>query len=264
MSHTKSVLIDRTGVDAVTGTDPSAGLVLFKNDEAKISSSWGTSLGTDVYQFQDPNGASPRFSGGNVISATKAAYRAGTAQVVTVTVVPDTDTNLSSIKLIDVTDGREKFSMATFESTNATAATAASELRTAINASERDVFADIVASGATTAVIITCPVDVIIRVATNDASSQTDTTAPILSSGTVAKVNADLEDALPFQGITNIAGPNVVKPAALNVASGNYDKYTIFVKETVGMREDIHEIVVYYEDTNEIAVADMTGLFGIS
>lgn len=264
MSHTKSVNIDRTAADAVTGVDPSAGLVLFVNDGPVASNSWGTSLGTADYQFQDPFGSSVRFNGANVIRATEQEYEEGTQQVITVTVTPDSVTNLSQIKIIDVTGGREKFAIATFESSNATANTAATELRTAINASKRDVFADIVASGGTNSVIITAPLDVIIRVATNDASTQAATTAPILTIGTVAKVNAELQNQLPFQGITNIAGPNVVKPAALNVASGEFNRYAIYVKETVGDRVDIHEVVVYIEDTNVTLVADLKGLFGIA
>lgn len=264
MSHTKSVNIDRTGQNAASSTDPSTGLVLFKDDAAVASDSWGTTLGTNNYQFQDPNGSSVRFNGANVVSATYNAYAAGTQQVITVTVAPESETYLSQIKIIDVTDGREKFSMATFESTNSTAADAAAELRTAINASKRDVFADIAATGSGATVTITAPVDVIIRVATNDASTQADTTAAVLSVGTVSKVNAELQNQLPFQGITNIAGPNVVKPAALNVASGDFDRFAIYVKETVGDREDMHEVVLYIEDTNTTLVADVKGLFGIS
>jgi len=264
MSHTKSVNIDRTAAAGATGTDPSAGLVLYVDDTATASGSWPATPGTQNYQFKDPFGSSIRFNGANIVKSTKQAFEAGDQQVITVTVVPDSTTNLSQIKIIDVTDGREKFSMATFESTNATAATAATELRAAINASKRDVFKDIVASGTGASVVITAPVDVIIRVATNDASSTANTTAPVLSVGTVKKVNAELQNQLPFQGITNIAGPNVVKPAALNVASGEYNRYAIYVKETVGDREDIHEIVLYVEDTNTTLDTAIVATFDIT
>ena len=98
--------------------------------------------------------------------------------------------------------------------------------------------------------------------ACNDASSTTQTTAPVLSVGTVADVNAEFEDALPFQGVTNIAGPNVVKPASN--AAGQYDRLSIYVEAEVGARSDMHEIAVYFKaDNNEVA-AHLATIFGIT
>jgi hypothetical protein len=130
-------------------------------------------------------------------------------------------------------------------------AAAVDQLVTAINASKRDVFKDVVAaekSGATTVIQITMPLNVNMRGAANDNSSAvTNATPAVFTIGTVADVNADFEDGLPIQGVTNIAGPNVVKPAAPASGSETYDRSCIYVRtdDVAHGRIDMHEIVIY-------------------
>ena len=160
------------------------------------------------------------------------------------------DDKSAFIKLINVTEGREKFTIATFEAVGAeNDAAAVDQLVAAINASKRDVFKDVTAAektGATTVIQITMPLNVNMRGASNDKSSAvTNATPAVFTIGTVADVNAEFEDGLPIQGVTNISGPNVVKPAAPASGSETYDRSCIYLKKTVGDREDIHEIVIY-------------------
>ena len=193
----------------------------------------------------------------------------GTAQVIAVDVEVEEDGS-AEIKLINVTEGREKFAIATFETkghaqTDAGDVAAATALINAINASKRDVFKDVTAAidgSDANQVNITMPKNVVMRAACNDLSSAAISTQPVLSVGTVADVNAEFEDGLPFLGVTNIAGPNVVKPASN--ASGQYDRVSIFVKtdEVAHGRTDLHEIAIYVKSDNNEIIADLETLFG--
>jgi hypothetical protein len=51
----------------------------------------------------------------------------------------------------------------------------------------------------------------------------------------------------------------VVKPTVAT-AGINYDKYCIYVKETVGDREDIHEIIIYQNTANTQGNTDLDAL----
>ena len=81
-----------------------------------------------------------------------------------------------------------------------------------------------------------------------------------LSVGTVDDVNAEFEDGLPFLGVTNIAGPNVVKP--VSNASGQYARTCIYVDAQVGDRRDLHEIVIYVVNDNDDLGAELGTTFG--
>ncbi len=78
--------------------------------------------------------------------------------------------------------------------------------------------------------------------------------------GTVDDVNAEFEDGLPFLGVTNIAGPNVVKPASN--ASGQYARASIYVEAQVGDRRDLHEIVIYLKNDNDDLGGHLGTIFG--
>ena len=248
MSHTKTVLVSKDA--GATSTSPTGDLlVAFVNDTATASGSLAAFSAGTKYQYQTGKGSSIRFDGADVESSTVQTHVAGTQQILEVTPVIESDGS-AFIKLINVTEGREKFTIATFEAVGAANdAAAVDQLVLAINASKRDVFKDVVAaekSGATTVIQITMPLNVNMRGASNDNSSAvTNATPAVFTIGTVADVNAEFEDGLPIQGVTNIAGPNVVKPAAPASGSETYDRSCIYLKKTVGDREDIHEIVIY-------------------
>lgn len=276
MSHTKTVIIDNTATDAAYSTNGSAGLALAVNDTVTASGSWpATIANTNNLQFFSPFGSSKRFNCADIVSTSYNAYSAGTAQTITITMVAATtyardEDGTYSLKLIDVTDGREKFVMKTFQTQAYTADQNGETIADAFVAlveAEGDradsPFYNVSAAAGTDGVlVITFPVNQFARAASTDSLPAPTYNAAAPSIGTVADVNADFEDALPFQGVTNIAGPNVVKPAGV-AGTGNYDKYVIFVKETVGMREDIHEIVIYAEDTNATGIAALTALLDV-
>lgn len=260
MSHTKYVFVvntaDGTGMQTTQASLANNELGVFENDAYQTAIA--ALQAGDTFQLANAQYSSPRFKYDDIVKKGDIDGTSGTSQVNTVTVA--LDDGKAEIKLIDVTEGREKFAIATFEAEAASAADAATALRSAINDSKRDVFKDVSAGGSGTSVTVTAPKNVILRVACNDASSTVQTTAAILSIGTVADVNAEFEDALPFLGVTNIAGPNVVKPASN--ASGQYDRASIALESEVGDRKDLHEIVIYFKsDNNEIA-ANLATLFG--
>lgn len=262
MSHTKHVFVvnnaDGTGMQTTEDSLGANDLGVYDNDDFQTTIA-ALDAG-DTFQLANSQYSSPLFKFNDIVKVVDIDGQDGTAQVNTVTVA--LDSGRAEIKLIDVTDGREKFSIATFEASGTVVNDVAAALRTAINGSTRDVFKDVAATGGNATVTITAPKNVVLRVACNDASSTTQTTAPVLSVGTVADVNAEFEDALPFQGVTNIAGPNVVKPASN--AAGQYDRLSIYVEAEVGDRSDMHEIAVYFKaDNNEIA-ANLATVFGFS
>lgn len=265
MSYTKTVLVSNdTGATATTAG--SGKLLLAVNDVLTASSAWAAAAAGTSYQFFTGEGSSIRFDGADIKKAANKAYAAGTSQVLQVTPVRESDGS-AFIKLIDVTDGREKFAIATFEAVGAdTNAAAVDQLVDAINASTRDVFADVeAAENANNAAIIdiTIPVGKIFRGASNDASSAvTQSTAPVLPFGTPAEVDAAVQAALPTQGVTNIAGPNVVKPAAVT-AGKTYEAFSIMLEKTVGMRQDVHEILIYVDSSNSTLSDDFDTLLGL-
>lgn len=262
MSHTKHVFVvnnaDDTGMQTTENSLGANDLGVYDNDVFQTTIA-ALDAG-DTFQLANSQYSSPRLNFSDIVKVVDIDGQDGTAQVNTVTVA--LDSGRAEIKLIDVTDGREKFSIATFEASGTVVNDVATALAAAIQASTRDGFKDVTASATGAAVAITSPKNVVLRVACNDASSTTQTTAPVLSVGTVADVNAEFEDALPFQGVTNIAGPNVVKPASN--AAGQYDRLSIYVEAEVGARSDMHEIAVYFKaDNNEVA-AHLATLFGFS
>lgn len=265
MSYTKTVLVSNDAGAAGT-TAGSGKLMLAVNDVLTGSGSWSAAAAGTSYQFITGEGSSIRFDGADIKKAANKAYAAGTSQVLQVTPVRESDGS-AFIKLIDVTDGREKFAIATFEAVGATSdAAAVDQLVDAINASTRDVFADVVAaenSGNNAIIDITIPIGKIFRGASNDASSAvTQGTAPVLPFGTPAEVNAAVQAALPTQGVTNIAGPNVVKPAVVT-AGNTYQAFSIMLEKTVGMRQDVHEILIYIGSGNTTLNGQFDTLLGL-
>jgi len=264
MSFVKTVLVSNDAGAAATTVEPGK-LVLFVNDTATASGSWAAAVAGTKYQLMTGNGKSIRFDGADIVKASNKAYTAGTSQVLQVTPVIESDGS-AFIKLIDVTDGREKFAIATFEAVGAANnAAAVDQLVDAINASKRDVFKDVQAAengSDATKIDITIPKGYIFRGASNDASSAvTQSTAPVLPFGTPALVAADVDAALPFEGVTNLAGQNVVKPAS--TATGTYQAFVVELNKTVGDREDVHEITVYIPSANTTLNGQFDTLLGL-
>lgn len=282
MSYIKNVLVQDSATAANLGTDPADGLVLFVNDTATASNSWQAFDDDTFYQFVSPQGSSIRFKGSEVVKTDVAADADAVQQIDFIDLDDGANGDeLVYVKIIDVTDGREKFAIATFEvAAGQGAAALATAMVAEINASKRDVFKDVVATAADGTdtgdadiagrIKITAPANKILRFATNDASSVvasvTSTTnvptAAVMSIGKPADVDADVEDALPFQGVTNIAGPNVVKPKGPATAGKDFDRHSIFVKQSVGGRDVLTEIIIYNEDGNTTADGHLDTLLG--
>ena len=271
MSHTKHVFVvnnaNGTGMQTTEDSLGANDLGVYENDS--FQQTIAALVAGDTFQLANSQYSSPRFNFSDVVKVSDVDGTTGTSQVIQATVVVEAD-GTAEIKLINVTDGREKFAIATFETQGHTVNAAgnnaaASALATLIGASKRDVFKDVQAAvdGSTAnQVNITIPKNVVMRAASNDNSSTSITTQPILSIGTVADVNAEFEDGLPFLGVTNIAGPNVVKPASN--ASGLYDRVCIQVKtdQVAHGRTDLHDIVIYIVSDNNEIIDNLETLFG--
>lgn len=284
MSYIKNVLVQASATAANLGTDPADGLVLFVNDTAAASNTWAAFDNDTYYQFVSPEGSSIRFKGSEVVKTDVKADRDAVQQVDFIQLSDGANGDeLVYVKIIDVTDGREKFAIATFEAAaGQTDAALATAIANAINASTRDVFKDVTATAADGSgtgeanvdgrIKITAPANKILRFACNDASTVLDaagtesaTVNPVaaqLSIGKPADVDAEVEDALPYQGVTNIAGPNVVKPKGPATAGKDFDRHSIFVKQEVGGRDVLTEIVIYNEDGNTTADGHLDTLLG--
>ena len=271
MSHTKHVFVvntaDGTGMQTTEANLGVNDLGVYDNDAFQTTIA-ALNAG-DTFQLANSQYSSPRFNFSDIVKVSDVDGTSGTSQVIAVDVEVEADGS-AEIKLINVTDGREKFAIATFETkghaqTDAGDVAAATALINAINASKRDVFKDVSAAidgSDANQVNITIPKNVVMRAACNDLSAATISTQPILSVGTVADVNAEFEDGLPFLGVTNIAGPNVVKPASN--ASGQYDRVSVFVKtdQVAHGRTDLHEIAIYVKSDNNEIIGHLETLFG--
>ncbi len=271
MSHTKHVFVvntaDGTGMQTTEANLGVNDLGVYDNDAFQTTIA-ALNAG-DTFQLANSQYSAPRFNFSDIVKVSDVDGTSGTSQVIAVDVEVEADGS-AEIKLINVTEGREKFAIATFETkghaqTDAGDIAAATALIAAINASKRDVFKDVSAAidnSDANQVNITIPKNVVMRAACNDLSAATISTQPVLSVGTVADVNAEFEDGLPFLGVTNIAGPNVVKPAS--AASGQYDRVSIFVKtdEVAHGRTDLHEIAIYVKSDNNEIIGHLETLFG--
>jgi len=279
MSHTKHVFVvntaDGTGMQTTENSLGANDLGVYDNDEFQTTIA-ALNAG-DTFQLANSQYSAPRFNFSDVVKVSDVDGTSGTQQITFITLDDGTANDEAyEVKIIDVSEGREKFAIATFEvAAGTSAADADGAMADLINASKRDVFKDIVATaddgtgsgGANVAGVIkiTSPTNKNLRFACNDASAVNATgtaVALVPSVGTVADVNAEFEDGLPFLGVTNIAGPNVVKP--VSNASGQYDRVSIFVRtdQVAHGRTDLHEIAIYVKSDNNEIIADLVTLFG--
>tara|TARA_R110000765_G_scaffold114096_2_gene206684 strand:+ start:3244 stop:4023 length:780 start_codon:yes stop_codon:yes gene_type:complete len=259
MSFTKSVFFISSDTTRLTAAVPAtdAGISVHV-DDAFLANNNATAIAAGKkFQLVNCFYSSPLLAIDNVVSAKKSDYSVGTAQVITATVVAESDT-LGYIKLIDVTDGREKFSIKTFEASGT-----ASAIATALRASilKDDNVAGTGGSGAS--VVITFVKDVVYRAAANAASSIAYTTAGVHSIGAAATVKAELAEGMAFKGVTNQGGTNIVSPDFSTAV--NSDKIVVEVDTTVGDRTDRHEIVIYVKEGGTTkAYDDLTTILGAS
>jgi hypothetical protein len=258
MSFTKTVFFVNsatTKVVEVPLTDESA-ISYALNDELQADDFNTVLAAGQNFQLVSGLYSSPRLNKDDITSAVKTAYSAGTAQVIKPTIVLEDDLTCF-VKLIDVTDGREKFNITTFEA-NAADATAAALLVGAEILKLDNVSGVGYAAGVIT---ITFVKDVIYRAAANAASSIDYDTDAILSVGSAAEVAAARTEGLAYKGV-NPGGTNIVQPTL--AAAVNSDKITLEVVSTVGDRKDRHEIVVYVKAGGTAAYSDLATIFGAS
>jgi len=278
MSHTKTVLVSND--DAESSTTVGAGLLVgFVNDTATGSGSFAALAAGTKYQFMTAEASTPRFDGADLVagSGSVAVYSAGVGQTATIALVAastyarDAD-DTYSLKLIDVTDGRQQFAIKTFQ----TAAYTTDQVGTVIVAAFEELidaegllvdspFYGVTSEDTTTSgtLVITNAIDKVLRVAGSDSLAAASYAGPTMSVGTPAKVNAEVQAALGFQGVTNIAGPNTVKPAVVT-AGDTYQRFAFQLATTVGDREDIHEIVFYIGHDNTELNADLDTLLSVA
>jgi hypothetical protein len=183
--------------------------------------------------------STPVFKPSDIVSITRRNPNTGTSQVHSVT--PVLENGLAYIKVIDITDGRQKFPMVTIE--GATSA----ELVAGLNkvGQQKDAFAGMSAAG-NSPILITVPKNRMYLIATNDASSTTQFAAPVFTVGTLADQIAEEKEGLPALGVTNIAGPNTKIPISAVVPTlSSAQRISIALEFVKGNRIDQHEIVIY-------------------
>lgn len=276
MSHTKHVFV--ANVDGVKNTVADNTISIFQNTGFQADDGAALAAGDD-FMVVEGRYQTPLFNQADIISVSAAAADVdGTQQVTFITLDDGTNNDEAyEVKIIDVSEGREKFAIATFEVAAGTSAADADDaMAAAINASTRDVFKDVVAtaddgtnSGSNVAGVIkiTSPVNKNLRFACNDASAVNATgtaVALVPSVGSKADIDAEFEDGLPFLGVTNIAGPNVVKPTS-GADSGGYHRVCIALKtdNVAHGRVDTHDIIIYCDDTgSDTIIGQLNTVFG--
>ena len=164
------------------------------------------------------------------------------------------------VTVIDVTNGRRQFPRKSFRGATAAA------LATAINGAELEA-GDGLAYAATEAagvVTITCPGDVIAKLASNEDAAIVNTTAAVLATGLpAAKAGEFVASKTTKAGRTNRVGFPVVEPnqiADLGLQSGvNYDVLTKqivsdvrFDKNTGASYQDVEQVTIIIADGQAI------------
>lgn len=276
MSHTKHVFV--ANVDGVKNTVADNTISIFENTAFQADDGVALVAG-DEFMVVEGRYQTPLFKQSDIISVSAAAADVDGTQQVTFITLDDgaADSETYEVKIIDVSEGREKFAIATFEVAAGTALGAAeTAMVAAINNSKRDVFKDVVATAAdgtnsgsdvTGVIKITSPVNKNLRFACNDASAVNaagTAVALVRSVGSKADVNAEFEDGLPFIGVTNIAGPNVVKPTS-GADSGGYHRVCIALKtdNVAHGRVDTHDIIIYCDNTgSDTIIGQLETVFG--
>ena len=201
-------------------------------------------------------------SEGDVKSTAILAYSSGTAQVSKALVVLESD-NSAYVKIINTTKGTMNLPVKTFEAVGAANAEAAADAIKALMdvefAKADSPFFGFSAAdvGSDAGINITAPIDSHFRLAMNDASSITYTTAAVPSQGTEAKVKAVEEEGFIADGVYGLAGSAATLKKPASVVSGNYDLLVIegtkeYASKAVGNAKAYEDfcIYVYVADNN--------------
>jgi len=181
----------------------------------------------DVSAFYGTSNVGP-ISHGDVKTVATYVYSAGTAQVSKALVVLESD-NSAYVKIINTTAGTMNLPVKTFEATGAANAEAAADaikalMDTEFAKSDSPFYGFSAADvGSDAGINITAPIDSHFRLATNDASSITYTTAAVPSNGTEAKVKVLEKEANTDSGVWGRAGSAATFKQPTSVVSGNYD-----------------------------------------
>jgi len=267
MSFTKTVFYVPSASTATTLAPPAkgdAGLSIIENDAFQANAGVALAAG-DTFQIVNGFYNSARLKYDDIVSKKTLDAAVGTAQKIKVTTVlgaSDSDTpGAISVKLINVTDGREKFSIKTFEAAG-TIAVASAAVAAAIL---KDVNVSACAATSAGVITITFVKDVVYRAAANAASSVaytgTGTALMVASVGQPAEVKAALAEGMAFQGVTNQGGTNIVSPGF--AAAVACDKIVVEVNASVGDRSDRHELVFYVAAGSTAAFASLETVFGL-
>lgn len=215
----------------------------------------------DVSLFYGSANVGP-ISEGDVKSTAILAYSGGTAQVSNALLVLESD-NSAYVKIINTTKGTMNLPVKTFEvvgQANAEASSSAIKALMDVEFAKSDspFFGFSVAlSGSDASINITAPVDSHFRLAANDASSVSYTTAAVPSQGTEAKVKVVEEEGFIADGVYGLAGSaaTIKKPAS--VVSGNYDLLIIegtkeYASKAVGNAKAFEDfcLYIYVKDGN--------------
>lgn len=259
MSFTKTVFYVPSASTATTQVPPAkgeAGLSIIENDAFQANAGAALVAG-DTFQIVNGFYNSARLKYDDIVSKKTLDASTGTAQIIKLNIVEEED-DTAYVKLIDVTDGREKFSIKTFESSGATAAINHAALKLSIAADDNVATV----TGTSPELIITFVKDVVYRAAANNASSAINYhTAMVASVGQPAEVKAALAEGMAFQGVTNQGGTNIVSPDF--AAAVACDKIVVEVNATVGDRSDRHELVFYVAAGSTAAFASLETVFGL-
>ena len=193
-------------------------------------------------------------SEGDVKSTAILAYSGGTAQVSNALVVLESD-NSAYVKIINTTKGTMNLPVKTFEAVGAANAEAAADAIKALMDAEfakaDSPFFGFSASDESDASInITAPIDSHFRLAMNDASSITYSTAAVPSQGTEAKVKAVEEEGFIADGVYGLAGSAATLKKPASVVSGNYDLLVIegtkeYASKAVGNAKAYEDFCIY-------------------
>ena len=194
-------------------------------------------------------------SEGDVKNTTILDYSAGTAQVSKALVVLESD-NSAYVKIINTTKGTMNLPVKTFEAVGAANAEAAADTIKALMdvefAKADSPFFGFSAAdvGSDAGINITAPVDSHFRLAMNDASSITYTTAAVPSQGTEAKVKAVEEEGFIADGVYGLAGSAATLKKPASVVSGNYDLLIIegtkeYASKAVGNAKAYEDFCIY-------------------
>ena len=254
----KEVLIENSDTAASSAFEAAKfGLVEKGSDFSALDNSGAIELSggeQDVSLFYGSANVGP-ISEGDVKSTAILAYSSGTAQVSNALLVLESD-NSAYVKIINTTKGTMNLPVKTFEvvgQANAEASSSAIKALMDVEFAKPDspFFGFSVAlSGSDASINITAPIDSHFRLAANDASSVSYTTAAVPSQGTEAKVKVVEEEGFIADGVYGLAGSaaTIKKPAS--VVSGNYDLLIIegtkeYASKAVGNAKAFEDFCLY-------------------